>query len=283
MPFLAAIPVGAAIAGSAAIGGVASIVAGNKASKGAKAAAQTQAKAAEKASDAQLEAAKIADERLREQYDQDRADLAPWRKIGRNALTQYAHSIGVELPEITRDEGESDADFNQRLADRAKIEGRGRNEDFYKSPDYNFRLNEGTKAVERSMAARGLLNSGASQKALTRFGQDTAGSAYNTYTNRLAALAGLGQSATNTTVQLGAQSANNQANIALGAGNARATGYLNSGNAIAQGQIGAANAWSNAFQGVGSAIQGGIGDYVGYKASQDAYNQQNAILKALSG
>jgi len=47
-------------------------------------------------------------------------------------------------------------------------------ENLEQDPGYLFRLNEGTKALDRSASARGNLFSGAAGKALTRFNQDFA-------------------------------------------------------------------------------------------------------------
>lgn len=106
---------------------------------------------------------------------------------------------------------------------------------FEATPGYQFRVDEGTKAVERSAAARGGLNSGATQKALTRFGQGIASDEYNNYINRLAGLAGTGQSATTQTGALGAASATNQGNALLNAGAARASGYQAVGQGVRTG------------------------------------------------
>ena len=57
-------------------------------------------------------------------------------------------------------------------------------DDFQKDPGYQFRMDEGTKALERSAAARGGLSSGSTLKALTRYGQDYASNEYQNAYNR---------------------------------------------------------------------------------------------------
>lgn len=115
--------------------------------------------------------------------------------------------------------------------------------DFHKDPSYDFRMSEGQNALESSAAARGGLLNGGTIKALTRYGQDFASNeysnAYNRFNadrtqrfNRLSALAGTGQQATNTTATLGANTANNVAESQLQAGNARAANAINTGNAV---------------------------------------------------
>lgn len=133
--------------------------------------------------------------------------------------------------------------------------------DFTADPGYQFRISEGQKALERSAAAKGGLNSGAAMKAITRFGQNTASdeyqNAYNRYNtnqtnlyNRLAGVAGTGQTATNTLSGIGQSTANNISE-----------NYLQSGNAQAAGTVGQANAWgtglSNAASGIGKIFSGG--------------------------
>lgn len=118
--------------------------------------------------------------------------------------------------------------------------------DFQADPGYQFRLSEGTKAIDRGAAARGNLFSGAAGKALTRYNQDFAsneyGNAYNRYNtdqgnkfNRLASLAGIGQNATNQVQQAGQNASNNISSNLIGAGNAQASGIMGIGNAISGG------------------------------------------------
>lgn len=125
---------------------------------------------------------------------------------------------------------------------------------FQADPGYAFRLSEGQKALERSAAARGGLMSGATGKALTRYGQE-AGSqeymnAFNRYQteraarlNPLQSLANVSQTAANTLGNYGQNYANqanqlaltnaaNQGNLALGMGNIRASQYGTAGSAL---------------------------------------------------
>lgn len=125
---------------------------------------------------------------------------------------------------------------------------------FQADPGYAFRLSEGQKALERSAAARGGLLSGATGKALTRYGQDMGSQEYMNAFNRyqaerqarlgpLQSLAGVGQTAANTLGAAGqnyADSANalamtnaaNLGNLALQQGNIRASQYGNYGSAL---------------------------------------------------
>lgn len=188
-------PLGIAIGGAALLGAGSQIIAGNKA-----------AKAQKKAADQQVAEA-------RRQYDQDRSDLAPWRTVGGSAIQKLGGMYGLEGGSA------SDQPYGG----------------FFESPDYQFRLDQGKKAIERSASARGLLGSGAALKASNNYAQDTAASEYGNWWNRLAGLAGAGQSATNTGIAAGQNSSNQIINAYGNAGNARASSYLNTGSAINNG------------------------------------------------
>ena len=201
-----------AIVGSAVIGGV---VASNS---------------ARSAANAQRDASQLASQTELEQYYQNREDMQPWREAGTGALGQMTAG--------TQPGGDFNRDFT--LAD------------FTKDPGYDFRQQQGQRGVEASAAARGGILSGAALKGLTRYNQDYASgeyqNAYNRFNNdrtqrfnRLASLAGVGQTATRDVAQQGAQVASNVGNNIMGAGNAQASSYVGQGNAIS----GAANTLGN--------------------------------------
>lgn len=125
-------------------------------------------------------------------------------------------------------------------------------------PGFQFRLQQGQQALERSAAAKGGLLSGGTVKAEQRYAQDYASNeyqnvynralgeyqqAYNIFQNdqanqygRLMGVAGLGQS-----------SAVNAGNILGGIGNAQAAGA-----------VGSANAWAGGLQGALGSLSSGI-------------------------
>lgn len=136
-------------------------------------------------------------------------------------------------------------------------------EDFQTDPGYEFRLGEGQKALESSAAARGGLLSGAAAKALTKYNQNFASNeyqnAYNRFNNdqtnifnRLAGIAGVGQTATNQLQQAGQNYANQTGNAIQYGGAARGSGYINQANAINGALGGLAGAASNWGGGWGS-------------------------------
>jgi hypothetical protein len=191
-------PAGATI-GAAVIGGGAQILSGNKAAK------------------AQQKAANLTIAEERRQYDQTRADFAPWRETGVSALGKLAGMYGV---------GASGAPSGTADPNAAAYGG------FFTSPGYEFRRDEGNKAIERSAASRGLLRSGAAVKAIDRYTQGLASSEFNSFADRLASLAGVGQSATGATAAAGQAATQGIAGAYGMAGNARASSYLNTGSAV---------------------------------------------------
>lgn len=204
--------VAAAIAGAAVVGGVATSVAGSKAAKAQKAGAQAAADASDRATEAT-----IAEQRR--QYDQTRADYAPYRETGYKALDTLAGLYGVG---------------GAKIDPTAALEA---------TPGYKFQLEQGLQAVDRQNSARGALNSGGADKARMRYASGLAASNYDSYANRLAALAGVGQSATGSTAAAGSAAANaitsaygtnaaTTGNAAIAAGNASASSYANTGSAI---------------------------------------------------
>jgi hypothetical protein len=203
---------------AAVIGGVATLGGGLIAAGGAKKAANVQAQSAREA--------QAANERMLERQI---GLQEPFRQGGLTAQDEIMKLLGIG--------GDASAEGYGSLAKPFGME------QFEQDPGYAFRQSEGMKALERSAAARGLLQSGPTLKGIQRFGQESAsqeyGNAFNRYQiersarlNPLQSLMGSGQSATNVmTGNVGQSSQNQQANI-LGAGQARASGYVGQANAL---------------------------------------------------
>ena len=188
----------AAIIGSSLLGGSA-----------ASSAASTQAAAADRA--AQLQ---------NDQYNQTRADQAPWRAAGETALNQLIPLATNYTP----------FSYNSMTAD----------------PGYQFRLQQGQEALGHQNAARGGAVSGTSLKAMQDYAQNSASNEYNNAFNRyqanrqaqlgpLQSLAGIGQTATNFTGQAGAANAANVGNLITGGAAANAAGQVGTANALTSG------------------------------------------------
>ncbi len=158
-------------------------------------------------------------------------------------------------------------------------------EDMQQDPGYAFRLSEGQKAIERSTAARGGLQSGAALKAAARYGQEMGSqeyaNAFNRYqterANKIAPLQSL--------QSVGQASAAGQAAAAgnLASGSSQALQNYGSGASGAYGTYGAAQGQIAASQGAGaSAAYGGYGAGVSNiygvsnQARQSAYGANTA-------
>jgi hypothetical protein len=116
-------------------------------------------------------------------------------------------------------------------------------ERFQADPGYGFRLKEGLRAIENSALARGMGQSGATLRGLTRYGQELGAeeftNAFNRYQaeraarlNPLQSLTGMGQTAANTLSNEAGQYGQAQAANAAAMGNIRASGYINTANAL---------------------------------------------------
>ncbi len=136
---------------------------------------------------------------------------------------------------------------------------------FFQSPGYQFRQDEGIRAIDRSASARGQLMSGGTLRELQRYGQGLASSEFGNYANRLASLAGIGQTANQQGSQAGAsaggQVGQSMANIGqsvMAGGTAQAAGIVDSSNAMTRGISGAAGSLVNStnnWMGSGGAMQ----------------------------
>lgn len=100
---------------------------------------------------------------------------------------------------------------------------------FYNSPDYKAAMQSGIAAHDKSAAARGMLFSGAHQKDLSDYGQQTAAQYLGNYRNFLGGTAGMGLSAAGTLGGFGADAGNSIANLLGQGGSARASAYQANG------------------------------------------------------
>jgi hypothetical protein len=172
-----------------------------------------------------------------------------WKNVLNGSLSRDGNREGWQA-----DLNTSNKEFEQYSAELAGLKNFGPsltgadlgNSIMSQDPGYQFRLDQGNKAINAAASARGRAMGGATLKELGRYGQDYASNEYGNAYNRLAAQAGVGQTATSNLANLGQsygqQYGQNQAAI---------------GNANAAGQIGQANAWGGALQGIGNAYMNG--------------------------
>lgn len=212
--------------------GIGSALIGRNASRNA---ARTAADASNRAADATLQANRESLDFLREGRDIARGDLAPYRDAGL-------------------------ADYN---ALRANV-----GTSFQESPGYRFAFDEGVNAIDRAASARGLLNSGARLRELTRFGQGVANQEYGNWLSRLQALAGVGQTATGQAASLAASAGGQGAGMIQQAGTNAAQMQMQGGQAQAAGQVNSANA-----------LMGGLNQGMGLYALMNPQNTWGNVGK----
>jgi len=202
MPFI----IGGIIAGAGAIGGA--LIS----SSGAQSAANTAAGASQNATNAQLQ-----------MFNTTEANTAPERALGAGASGLLANMYGISG--VNGSKGGAAPNYSA----------------FYKSPGYQFQLQQGNAAINKQAAAGGGLYSSNTLNAQGNYAQGLASTSYNNYLQSLMQMAGLGN-----------------ASNATSAGAATATGagisnsIMSGGNALAAGQIGSANAFGNAITSLGN-------------------------------
>ncbi len=116
------------------------------------------------------------------------------------------------------------------------------------STGYQFRLNEGQKALGSNFAARGLSNSGAAARSLSGFNQNMASGEFGNYMNQLAGIQNMGLGAGSAQAGVGQNFVNTVSANNNSAGTAAANAALMRGNATA---------------GMWGGIAGGIGNIFG--------------------
>lgn len=277
----------------ALIAGAASLLGGAYAARQARSAAERQAQAAEQASQAQIEAQResiAAQERMygqglafqREGLQTQLGLYAPQLQTGQQALAALSSGLGLGTPTATplsqvaggQQLGATQAQLN--AAAGAIPTGQFRQtfqpSDIYTDPSYQFRLQEGLKALRAKQSAYGTLLTGQGMKDITNYAQGAASteyqSAYERFMknqealyNRLSGLAGIGTSGAAgavgnvaaTQAQMAGQLGSNIGQTTM-TGAARASDYATSAAAAqAAGRVGSTQAITG---GLNRAIEG---------------------------
>jgi len=212
-----------------------------------------------KAADEQKKASKKAAKLQKQALAQQLALTKPYVEAGTNALAEYQKMAPYE-------------DFGMKQ--------------FEADPGYNFRMAEGMKALERSAAARGLLQSGGTLKGIQQYGQNIASDEYQNAFNRylleqtkmreerLAPLEyqiGLGQAAASGQAANVGTTAGQTSALTLGLGELAAQ----RGNVQAAQYMGGAGAIGNALSSIGQ----GIGSYY---ANEPYLNYLSSITQGMN-
>lgn len=131
-------------------------------------------------------------------YNQTRSDLLPYNTAGQQAISNLSNLMGQGGP----------------TASANMLAG------LQNYPGYQFALNQGQTALDRSAAARGQLLSGGQLKDLTGYGQGMGSQLFNQYFNQNLSLGQLGESAASQTGNAGTAAAANAGQADIAAGNA---------------------------------------------------------------
>jgi hypothetical protein len=178
-------------------------------------------------------------------FNQTQANQKPYLQAGQNAVGEMT---ALTQPGSGMMHQFNASDLNANMA-----------------PNYAFQLAQGQGALTNQMSTMGGIG-GNAMKGMQDYTQNTAAGAYqqafsNYYSgqsnifNRLASIAGLGQTSANVGSQVGAQTGNSMANTTTG-GAAAAAGGL----------VGATNA-----------LTGGVNNYLGWNYLNSLTNQPNAM------
>lgn len=215
-------PVAAIVGAVGAIGGAAI------SSSGAKSAANTQAQAADTAAADNLQASQLASQTQLQMYNQTRSDLMPFSSTGASAMSQLASIFGF---------GPSGTGTPNASAATSALA---------QFPGYQFGMDQGVQALDRSAASRGLLLSGAQLKDTQQFGQNYAQQqAWQPYVSALQSASSLGENAAAITGNAGSTAATGSANALLAGGSAAGQAALAGGQAVAGGQVAQGNIGQN--------------------------------------
>lgn len=191
-------------------------------------------------------------------YDETAADYKPYQEGGATAYQSLLRTYGLG-------EGQDGApDYSA----------------FQNSPDYQFNLQQGQNALDRSAASRGRLFSGAQVKGSQAYGQGMASNQLGTYRQGLGNLADMGIGATGA-----------MAGVRQNYGNQLGQGYTNIGDIRAAEHLGTAQAhtnWNQQHQDIWGVGGGGGGQQqqqqpTGYGRSWTGQQPSNASAGGWNG
>lgn len=179
--------------------------------------ASKQANATEAAAGQSAAASRYATDLQKAMFDKQVELQQPWQQAGTNALTKMQSLEPFKYDPNT----------------------------MFNDPGYAFRMSEGMNALNRSMASKGLGVSGANIKGALKYGQNLGsqefGNAYsraldeyNTRYNRLASLAGVGQTAAGNIGSAASGYGANVGNLAMGNAATQGNALMTGANITAQ-------------------------------------------------
>jgi hypothetical protein len=203
-----------------------------------------QSNAAGRAASKQAAASAASDANQRAMFDQTRADNMPALDARNASLDKMRMLLGIGGDKTASGYGSLGGAINPG--------------DVTQEAGYQFGMDQGMRALNNQLRARGLSGGGTMLKAGTRYAQDYAGTKYNDAFNRevanrsaqlnpLQSLIGASQTGASTVAQAGQNYANSVSNNATSLGNAQAA------NSLAQGNI-----WGNTVNQLGSSFKNAL-------------------------
>lgn len=214
-------------------------------------------------------ASKASEKAAADQYAKEQRAISGLTTAG-NEYAQNVNSLGGAYDPYVN-AGKSSLD---QLMKGLGLGGEGGSADFAKSyrslPGYQSGLETGTNTAIRGLNAGGRLQSGATMKALQRYGSNYEDQRSGDYLNRLMAMQGQGLDATGRQVGVGMQAEGGR----LGALQTAYGGSMGSAKTIGQGDIASAQAQQTGMQNAINTGSSAIGSYLGSKkpAAMPSYN-----------
>ncbi len=232
---------------AALIGGGTSLIGGLFGANASQKAAQAQSQAAMMSAMLQAQEAQAARAQQERMYQEGVARMEPFRQGGVAATNRMQELYGIGGNPNAAGYGSYAQPFSMA--------------DYQADPGYQFLVEQGQKAIDRSAAARAGLQSGEALRAATRFGQEMGsqeyGNAYNRFLQQrelqmrsLQGLASPGSSMAASGAQIGAQTGQNMANTMMLGAQAMGQGLENAGQARASSYMGGASALGQALNAI---------------------------------
>lgn len=186
-------------------------------------------------------------------FQTEQANTAPERALGQGASNMLANMYGI--PGVanasgTTSKGGAAPDYSA----------------FYKSPGYQFQLQQGNAAINKQAAATGGLYSSNTLASQGNYAQGLASTSYNSYLQSLMQMAGLGNASNATSAAAGTAAGAGMANSIMSGGNASAAGIMGASNAFA-------NATPNAMNYLGNLMGPQVGQGSPYTTTGSAFQQ----------
>lgn len=222
---------------SAGAGVGASVAASNALQEGEQQAITSQQGATAAEQQQLTDANSQAQQTIRDNTAQTRADQQPYMDTGTNAL--------------------------------AKLNNMSPSQILAEDPGYQFRLDQGVNALQNSASARGAVIGGGAMTDVNNYAQGQASQEYGAAWNRLLGLAGIGQTAANTTDNLGQTATGQSVGATTGTAQTGATLQQSGQNAITDAITGAANARASGYVSAANSVSNGVSQAVNTNNSQN--------------